>query len=347
MTHLLIRTDAGSQIGTGHVMRCLALAEAWQNTGGHALFAMATEAPALEARLKSEGMEVVHLSTKIGHAEDAVQTVELAHRAPAIWIVVDGYQFGANYQRIIKDSLLRLLAIDDVGHAEHYYADIVLNQNLHAKEGLHARREAYTRLLLGNRYVLLRREFLKWRGWKREIPDMARKLLVTLGGSDPDNVTLKVILAIQGMAVDGLEAVVVAGPSSARYEELQSAIQASQAPLRLARDVMDMSEWMAWADVAISTGGSTCWELAFMGLPSVLLVLAENQRGNAEGLDEAGVSVNLGWHESLSANDIALAVSHLLVAAKARGQMARRGQELIDGQGAARVLMASGIRCST
>lgn len=342
---LLVRVDASTQIGTGHVMRCLALAQAWQDAGGDGIFVMATEAAALETRLKLEGMEVVHLSVQIGSAEDAKETESLARQLCSNWVVVDGYHFGAEYQEIIKDSGLRLLFIDDYGHAAHYYADIVLNQNIYAHEGLYANREFYTQLLLGMGYVLLRKEFWQWRGWQRSLPLVASKLLVTLGGADPDNVTLKVIQGLHLVEREKMEVVVVVGGSNPHYEQLESASQESRFPICLESNVTNMPELIAWADVAITAGGSTSWELAFMGLPSVILVLAENQRLIAEKLGGMGVAMNLGWHENISHGEIAKAITslsfanaQLLVLAEKRKEMTRKGQELVNGYGAARVV---------
>lgn len=337
---LLIRADASAHIGTGHMMRCLALAQAWQDAGGHAIFAMAMQAPAPETRLGEEGMETVHLATQPGSADDAGQTVDLARRAGALTVVVDGYHFDAEYQRIIKDAGLRLLFIDDYGHADYYWADLVLNQNIHAHAGLYANRASYTQLLLGTRYVLLRREFLKWREWEREIPDVARKVLVTLGGGDPDNVTLKVIHALQQAQIDGLEAVVVVGGNNPHHEALKSAVRDSQVPIRLKSNVANMPELIAWSDVAISAGGSTCWELAFMGLPNLVLVLAENQRPIAEGLDDAKVAINLGWHTSVSTSEITQAMVQLSKDSVTRSDMAQHGRELVNGGGSSRVITA-------
>lgn len=336
---LLVRADAGTQIGTGHVMRCLALAHAWQDAGGYAIFVTAIAAPALEARLQSEGMQVLHLSCKLGSVEDAKATAALARQIGASWAMVDGYHFGAEYQQIIKDADLRLLLIDDYGQADRYCVDIVLNQNIYAHEGLYAKREPYTQLLLGTRYVLLRREFWQWQGWKREIPPVVRKILVTLGGGDPDNVTLKVIQALQQLKLEGLEALIVVGGSNPYYEQLQSAAEASRFPIRLERNVTNMPELMAGADVAIAAGGTTSWELAFMGLPSLVLILAENQRAIAEQLGEMGMAVNLGWHEDVAAVEIERAIAQLLAAAQTRSEMTQRSQELVDGEGSARVLM--------
>jgi len=337
---LLIRADASAQIGTGHVMRCLALAQAWQDAGGRAVFLMATEAPALESRLQSEGIEVVHLPVQPGSVDDAVQTADVAHQVGADWVVVDGYHFDADYQQTLKGSGLRLLFIDDNGHAEYYFADLVLNQNIHAHEGLYPNREPYTRLLLGTGYVLLRREFLKWRGWKREIPEVARKVLVTMGGSDPNNVTLKVIQALQQVDVDGLEAIIVVGSSNPHYEELQSAVQSSRLPIRPERNVTDMPALMAWADVAISGGGSTSWELAFMGVPALIVILASNQRPIAERLDVMGVAVNLGWYEDVSPTEMAQVMTQLLKSPGTRAEMSRHVRQLVDGMGSDRVIRA-------
>ncbi len=337
--NLLVRVDASIKIGTGHLMRCMALAQAWQNIGGRAIFAIATQATPVEDRLVSEGMDVVHLSVEPGNAEDAIKTANLARQLGATWVVVDGYHFGAEYQRIIKNCGLRLLFIDDYGHAQLYWADLVLNQNIYAHEGLYPNRSPETKLLLGTRYALLRREFCKWQGWTRKILPVARKVLVTLGGSDPDNVTLTVIQGLQRVDVPELEAVVVVGGSNPHYEKLQAAVDASPFPISLERNVTNMPELMAWADVAISAGGSTTWELAFMGLPSLVLVLADNQRAIAEKLGEMGVAVNLGWHEDVYAAEIAQAMKQLLVSSGIRAEMSRHGQELIDGEGTARVLM--------
>ena len=335
---VIFRVDASTQIGTGHVMRCLALAQAWQDTQGQPVFVMTTAVPALEERLQSEGMQVVHLTTEPGSLDDAQQTATLAHQFGATWVVVDGYHFGGEYQQILKQSKLHLLFIDDYGHAEHYYADFVLNQNISADEQWYNNREPYTQLLLGNRYVLLRREFLQWRGWQRTVPPVAKKVLVSLGGADPDNITLKVIQSLQIVEVEELEAVVVVGGSNPHYENLKMAVQGSRYPIQLQRNVTNMPELMAWADVAISAGGTTCWELAFMGLPSILLILAENQRAIAEKLATLNLAVNLGWHQDVKEQEIASTLSQLLQSPEQRSKMIKVSQQIVDGEGSSKIV---------
>lgn len=343
--NLLIRADAGTEIGTGHVMRCLALAQAWQDAGGHVIFLTIEETSPLATRLKSEGMEVAYLRSKPGSTDDALETAELAGTIGAQWAVADGYHFGSEYQHRIKNSGARLLQIDDYGHADYYYADIVLNQNVCASQEIYRKREPYTKLLLGTRYTLFRREFLKWRDWKRKIPRIARRVLVTMGGSDPGNISLKVIDSITMLSHSDLEVKIIAGPSNLHVSGLKQTIyersvngERSTVNISLFSAPHNMPELMAWADVAISAAGSTCWELAFMRLPALLVVVAENQNRVADRLEAAGAAINLGRQGAVSPPEISRALLRLLRDRGEREAMARSGRNLVDGEGAARVV---------
>src|ERR1051326_8299174 len=205
---LLVRADAGERMGTGHVMRCLALAQAWHDSGGNTTFLAAGHLTTLSARLNQAG-KVERLDAEAGSDADALETCSRARRLGKSWIVLDGYHFSGGFQRRIKEDGLRLLALDDYGHAEHYWADLVLNQNLYARAETYRNREPHTELLLGTEFALLRHEFSKWRGWRRVVPECASKILVTLGGSDPDNVTLRVIQALALLAIEPLQVAVV------------------------------------------------------------------------------------------------------------------------------------------
>jgi UDP-2,4-diacetamido-2,4,6-trideoxy-beta-L-altropyranose hydrolase len=337
-SHLLIRADADIRMGTGHLMRCLALAQAWNDAGGTAIFLTACRLQVLNARLVAEGVWVESLAATPGSHGDAEETHEAARRLGAAWVVLDGYHFSGGFQRSVRQGGLRVLAIDDYGHAGHYEADLVLNQNLHAHEDLYRDREPYTGLLLGTRFALLRREFRKWHGWTREVPETARKVIVTLGGSDPDGVTLKVIEAIGQVGLAGLEAVIVVGAGNPRLGELEALAQGTASTVRVRTNITDMPELMAWADVAVAAGGTTTWERAMLGLPSLVIVLADNQKELAEASERNGIGWNLGPHQALSVPALADALRRLLVDAPARAAMARRGPEQIDGLGADRVL---------
>ena len=335
--HIVIRADANARIGTGHLMRCLALAQGWKSQGGQALFITACESDSLCQRLSDESFQVVRLEQSYPDSADWEITSQVLTAHSDAWVVLDGYHFDAAYQCQIKETGHRLLVIDDMAHLDHYYADIVLNQNINA-ERLRYACEPYTHLLLGTRYVLLRSEFLAWRGRLEGIHEVARKVLVTLGGSDPDNVTLKIIQSIQHAQVDGLRIAVVAGADNPHYEELQSAARDSHLAIHLRKNVANMPELMAWADVAVAAGGSTTWELAFMGLPAVVLELATNQQSITAGLSEAGIVLNLGWHTEASIVQVADTLVGLLGDLCLRRQMSQRGRELVDGLGSERVV---------
>lgn len=318
-------------------MRCLALAQAWQEMDGKAVVAVGMDIGAVEDRLLSEGMEVLHLQTKSGSLDDATRTAALARARGARWIVADSYCFDTNYQRAVKKQDIALLYVDDAGYAGEFVADIILNQNISAREGFYAKRPAGARVLLGPRYALLRREFSKWRGWQRTIATPPRNILVTLGGSDPDNVTLTIVRALRQLGQPDLNVRVVIGAANPHGDSLRREMMHLLGCCELVVNTKEMPQLMAWADVAVAAAGSTCWELALMGLPILVTILADNQRGIAEGLATHGTAVNLGWYNALNEAAVARALGDLLLDEERRREMCRRGQELVDGFGASRV----------
>jgi len=332
---LAIRADSSARMGTGHVMRCLALGQAWQEAGGRVEFLTRCESEPLVERLASEGMLVSRLN---GSSDWPSLESAVAARRPAA-LVLDGYHFDPDYQRRARSLCRPLVVIDDNAHLSGYCADVLLNQNIYA-EAANYSVEPNTELLLGCRWVLLRKEFRQWQGWRREIPTQARNVLVTIGGSDPDNVTLRVMEALRQTAPGHqLQAIVVAGGGSPHLPALERA--AAESPdVELRSNVSDMPSLMAWADVAITAAGSTCWEAAFLGLPSLTLVVADNQEGIARGLERAGVAINLGWHRDLTIHGIAAALADLLPAQSCRQRMSENGRALVDGGGAQRTVAA-------
>jgi spore coat polysaccharide biosynthesis predicted glycosyltransferase SpsG len=258
----------------------------------------------------------------------------------AAWVVVDGYHFGSGYHRRFTEGGRRVLVIDDTAHLEYYRADLVLNQNICAREELYPHRDESTRVLVGASYALLRREFLGWRSWARETSETARHVMVTLGGGDTDDVTDKVFEALGHEAFAGLEVNVLIGPAGRSRAGKPPEGGGPAARLRVIRAATNMPELMAWADVAVSAGGSTCWELAFMGLPALLIVTAENQRENVAGLDAAGVGLSLGLSGALSASAVAAGLGTMMADVGLRRAMCAAGRGLVDGMGARRVVEA-------
>ncbi|HZQ68419.1 MAG TPA: UDP-2,4-diacetamido-2,4,6-trideoxy-beta-L-altropyranose hydrolase [Terriglobales bacterium] len=331
---LIIRADAGVAIGTGHVMRCLALAQAWQDAGGRCTFAMAESDPALRGRLSREGCEIHQIQSEVGSQDDAAEVARLARSLRAEWVVVDGYRFGGAYQEWIKAANLELLFVDDNGHAGRYSADLVLNQNVHATSDLYQQRAPRTELLLGLRYAMLRREFAGWRDWKRAIPEIASKILVTMGGSDPQNVTETAIHALNNLPADMTVRVVIGG-SNPHYESLRQVLSGYGGRFELLHRVHDLPGLMAWADLAVSAAGSTCWEMCFLALPAVIIPVAENQRAAAACLDRLGAATQVSL---LTIEDLAEPISGLLLCSEKRRNMSSIARSLVDGDGATRVV---------
>jgi len=340
---LLIRADASVSIGTGHIMRMIALGQAWQAQGGEVHFLCAEITPALEQRLVTEGFHLSRIHATLGCQEDLSETMHLisetlqADRQNAR-VVLDGYHFGSDYQLGIKAAGFKLLVVDDYGHADFYHADWVLNQNISACEELCAKRSPDTKLLLGPKFAMLRKEFLAYKGWKREIAPVAKKILVTLGGSDPDNVTLKVIQALIDL---DLHAKVVIGGSNPHLREIENFIQGqndSTAFIEVIVNASNMPELMAWADLALAAGGSTAWELAFMGLPSLFVILAENQIGIATQLESAGFGVCLGRGIDLQEDNLVEIVSFHASNSNFLQTVSDLGRKIVDGLGAKRIV---------
>jgi UDP-2,4-diacetamido-2,4,6-trideoxy-beta-L-altropyranose hydrolase len=323
-------------------MRCLALAQAWRESRGEVEFLMTTPSPAIVARLRREGMSVSTLSAQRGGIDDARQTDEYARSSGSRWIVIDGYQFAPTYHRALKGAGYFVLHIDDGMHPGRYFADIVVDQNICAIESTYAEREPYTRLLLGTRYAMLRREFTSTPRPVRDFPVVARKILVTLGGADSENATSNVLRSLERVDIDGAEAVVVAGSSNPNIGLLERELAGLKFNARLQANVNDMQPLMRWADVAISAAGSTCWELCYMGLPSILLVLADNQERIAAELSGRGIAASMRRFGACAVNEVATELAALMRNAERRARFGQAGQQLVDGRGAYRVVSSLG-----
>ncbi len=335
---LLVRVDSSAEIGTGHAMRCLALAQGWTDAHGRVFTVSAEILPAVRERFEKEGIETIPLAVEPGSAADAASTAALAHERDAEWVAVDGYRFGGAYQKTIRAGGSRLLVFDDYGHAGDYAADLVVNQNASASESLYPHRALHTRFLLGPRYVVLQMAFRSRKVREDPPPAEVRNVLVTMGGVDPKNATLRVLRGLEQAGIKGLQVRVVAGSSYPHRSELEAAANSSTLEVRLERDPPDMAELMAQADLAIAAAGTTSWELACLGVPSLLLAVADNQRDVAQSLDRAGAARSLGSYEGFTEEALASAFQELAHSPTARGEMSRRGRALVDGQGVLRVV---------
>ncbi len=336
---LLVRADGTAAIGAGHIMRCLALAQGWQDAGGDVTFAVAELGDALRRRLADEDVAVVELDASPGSRLDAEATVGHARLAGADWIVADGYDFSAAYQRCVREGGLKLLVVDDYGHAEHYHADLVLNLNLDPDESLYAQRDPATQLLLGTQYALLRREFRQHGDRDRSTPPVGRHVLVTFGGSDPRDMAAVTIRAIHGIDELEFETIVIAGCVDLQTRLLPLAADGPQR-IEVLGHVSDMSARMIRADLAVAAAGWTSWERALLRLPSLVVTVAENQRSNAEALHRAGAATNLGMWQDVREETLAEAIRSAALDESLRRKQAESAGRIIDGRGAERVVRA-------
>jgi UDP-2,4-diacetamido-2,4,6-trideoxy-beta-L-altropyranose hydrolase len=338
---VLFRVDGSAEIGTGHVIRSLALAEALQARGAEVLFACAELTPALEARVREAGVPVRRLGPQIalGTPEDLAATVDLIREADAEWVVMDGYSFESPYEEGLREAA-RVLAVDDAASRPDYHADVVVNQNLTAAPRMYPGRAPHTRLLLGPRYALMRSAFADRRAPAPVVRADARRVVVSLGGADAGNVTTAVIHALRSLEPDRVEVVVLVGGSTPHLTAIRSAAGGA---VEIVHDTRDVAGWMAWADVAVAAGGMTSFELAAMGVPSLLFVLADNQRQVAGNFADAGAAALLGEPEHVTPELIADEVRALLRDPERRRAMSLAGRRLVDGLGSSRVAEAMAV----
>jgi Spore coat polysaccharide biosynthesis protein, predicted glycosyltransferase len=314
---LWIRADATPAMGTGHVMRCLALAQAWRDQGGAIVFFTATENRRLITRLVQEGCEVVPVPRPHPDAADRELLLQRAAACPPVWLVLDGYHFDASYAEPLRQQGVRLLVIDDTAHQKRYAADVLLNQNFGA-QGLTYAGDPQAVLLLGPTYALLRREILQQRpGERKQMPDY-RRLLITLGGSDPRGLTSRVIRAVGESNLRNSLIYVVIGPANPRVDDVRRQVKETEQRvvtrnLRFqVNEQADMAEIFATSDLAISAAGSTTWEILHYGIPAVLITAAANQRGIVENLSQAGYVERAPCDEDLDERGLAELIDRII-----------------------------------
>lgn len=334
---VLFRADASGSIGTGHVMRCIALAQELRNRSCRIHFVSVSPPDPITARLETEGFDIHTLISRPGSAEDALETCRLAISLSASVIVLDGYQFSSGYQQEIKDQGFLLLCVDDYGYAGQYPADIILNQNLYAAEKNLYQQEAGNTLLLGPGYALLRAEIIAGRTRIRSRKQKAGNILVTLGGSDPDNVTMEVVKALQTLPKNAFTAKVLIGGVNPHGEEILKTARSSGHSIRVIQNAANMAGLLSWADIAVTSGGSTTLELAYFGIPMVTVVIADNQKRVCDALLEKEAGINLGSPDAAFLGRLVQTVKKLLVSPELCRNMSRNAMSLVDGKGAGRV----------
>ena len=341
---LTFRADATARQGTGHVMRCLGLAEAWRTAGGTARFAAAAIGDGLEELVRSRGFAVVAVAGEPGSPADAEAAAALAGEAGG-WLVLDGYHFDAAYKRRAGERA-PLLLVDDFAADGYDAARLILNQTLHADAAAYPR-AAPGSLLLGPAYTILRREFRPYRADFRPPSGEVRRVLVTLGGSDPDNAAGAVLGALSRLpnAAPRPAVTAVIGAMSPHADRVRAAAAAlSERPdgidVTVKTAVADMAAEIAAADVAVTAGGLTLQELAFLGVPAAVVRTADNQAPGVNAAVRAGFAVDFGRHPGLDGNALTAGLADLFADRDRLAAMSAAGRATVDGRGADRVVAA-------
>jgi len=332
--NFVIITDADLCIGTGHLMRCLALAQEIKQRGYTVSFVTCCNSEKLCRRIKNEGFHI-HFLSKLGNLKE---TMEFLKAEKPDWVILDGYHFSTDYQKRVKDLGYKLLVIDDYAHLGYYYSDIILNQNYGA-EKLPYSTETYTKLLLGTKYVLLRKEFLTCIHRRREFPEVGKNIVITMGGGDTENNTLTIIEALNRIK-QPLHIKIVLGANNPHYDSIKNEAGKGTHTAEILTSVDNMASIMSWADIVISAGGITVWELAFMGLPSVLCIVAENQERTVKTLAEDGFFLSPVWLRRTSLHEIKEMIEKLILDKNLRKILSEKALMLVDGKGAERVFNA-------
>ncbi len=340
---LVIRADAGERMGIGHVLRSLAIAQAWRRRGGRSTFVVTPGHEPIAARLASDEIEMCRQPARAGSEEDATYTGGEARRRSAAALVVDGYHLGPEYRRTLAAFGVPILLADDLGDAGPYDEAWILHHAPGIGPELYRDLAPRSRLLAGPRYTLIREEFQRARRNVAAAPAGASRrarILVTLGGADPQGATPSVVAALASIRGPILEVAVVVGPTNPCRSRIEDAARSSGPAITVLPPQGDMAAVMAGADLAISASGGTALELAYLGVPSILLVAAENQRPVAAHLAQEGAALLLGDVEALEAAALRAAVDSLLADPERRARMSERGRGVIDGRGAERVVAA-------
>jgi UDP-2,4-diacetamido-2,4,6-trideoxy-beta-L-altropyranose hydrolase len=331
MTDLLFRVDGGPGIGAGHLMRCLSLAQAAAEQGwrSHLALSRETELPPAWATLAASAHVLGHPA---GSEADLEATAELANRLGAAWVVADHYAFGVAFLDRLAPAVPRLLLIDDLGARDAAVA-LVLNPNPGADSRCRDRYARASQTLLGADWFLLRAAIAA----AEPAPEPGR-VLISFGADDAANLALAFVQRVIAAGI-ALRADVVCTAPGDGLARLREATAAAPGDWNIHAGPLEIAPLMARAALLVCAGGGTASEAASLGIPSVIVVRADNQRPGAQALAEIGAAWLAG--EGTEALPEALtAMRRLLDNDDLRTRMGSAGRRLIDGAGARRVVEA-------
>jgi UDP-2,4-diacetamido-2,4,6-trideoxy-beta-L-altropyranose hydrolase len=347
---IAFRTDASSLIGTGHFMRCLTLADELNRRGATCRFLCRHLPEHFQKLLAEKGHEFTRLAgtpseadSGLAHARwlGASQKTDAQDALRALadqawdWLVVDHYALDERWETPLRQAAKRILAIDDLADRRHD-CDVLLDQNLHENmDGRYAGKvPGHCRLLLGPRYALLREEFRRLRETVKPRSGTIKRILVFFGGADTESHTAKAIAALAEFG-ETLKADVVIGLQHPCRKEIEAACVQYKFTCHVQTD--RMAELMAAADLAIGAGGSATWERCCLGLPALVVVVASNQCGIAQALDDCKAGECLSWNTFDMQNVLRDKIIELSRDGVRVALMSKKALALVDGQGVQRV----------
>lgn len=349
-----IRVDASIQIGTGHFMRCLTLADALKRRGATIRFVsrqlpghlcdmvVAKEHQLVPLESNANGAttgDLAHahwLSTsQPGDAQDSVQA--LAHRA-LDWLVVDHYALDARWETALRPMTKNILVIDDLADRQHD-CDVLLDQNYYTdmNNRYTGKVPAHCRLFLGPRYALLRDEFRRLHQTANLRTGPVKHVLVFFGGVDADNCTGRSIEALVKLGIEGMRVNVVIGAQHPHREQIEA--ECARNGFRCLVQTDRMAELMAAADLALGAGGSATWERCCMGLPCATIAIAQNQVRTAMDIADYGATKFIGIAADVDVEKLILEVGNILESTWIAAA-SRLGRDLVDAQGVSRIIEA-------
>ena len=328
--NITFRTDSSLQIGSGHVMRCLTLADELRQRGADVMFVCREHPGNMIGLIEAKGYPVVRLAQAeaeyaeapedLAHAawlgvswqQDAAETIIAVKDAHPQWLIIDHYALDCRWELLLRPYVGEIMAIDDLADRPHD-CDLLLDQNL--CDGLDTRYDILLpkacHKLLGPKYVLLRPEFATSRKNLRQRDGQVKRVLVFFGGVDPTNETEKTLQALTGISDRQFDVDVVVGGGNLHKEQINK-ICAANDGFHYHCQVDNMAELMAAADLAIGAGGATTWERCALGLPSISVVIAKNQHDTTKAVAAVGATLCLGYCNKVMQEDIAEALRQLL-----------------------------------
>lgn len=354
---IAFRADASAQIGVGHVMRCLTLANAMQKRGVQTIFVCRHLPQYLENILTGSGNQVLRLKSAlngdllddlpqskllgVSQKQDAMETIAAIANAKLDWIVVDHYGIDARWETFLRAKASRIMAIDDTADRMHD-CDVLLDQNfyLNADTRYVGKVPPACALLLGPRYALLRDEFRVWRTKTNPRTGPVKRILVFFGGMDAENHTGRTIEILSQICGPEIAVDVVIGAEHSEREQIESLCMQSQ--FRCHVETSRMAELMANADFCIGAGGSTTWERCSVGLPSITVSFASNQIEIASALDSLGACEYIGSPSVSNSVSMHRAILEMLRNPNRLFTMSTKAFSLVDGLGVDRLCVALG-----